>query len=79
MWEKLQRIYNRLSDEESKFIFRKRLAYNLCNEDTESLYEIGTMKEDNEEHSFYTFIKNRALYPKDQEIILFGAGLLGDL
>lgn len=77
MWEKIQRIYNCLSDEESKFIFRKRLSYNLCNEDTESLYEMGTMKDDNDEHSIYTLIKNRDLYPKNQEIILFGAGRWG--
>lgn len=77
MWEKLQRIYNSLSDEESKFIFRKRLSYNLNNEDTEALYEMGTMKEDNDEHSIYTLVKNRSSYPENQEIILFGAGRWG--
>lgn len=31
MWNELKEMYERLGDEKSRYIFRKRLAYNLCN------------------------------------------------
>ncbi len=39
MWSEFEKIYNKLQDEESRFIFMKRLQYNLNNKDMEYLYE----------------------------------------
>lgn len=77
IWKEIEDIYNRLQDEKSKFIFRKRLEYNLCHESKEALYAIGVCEEDNEEHSFYTLLKNRNMYLKEQPIVIFGAGRVG--
>lgn len=77
MWSDLKNIYNKLQDEESKFIFKKRLEYNLSKENAESLFEIVMQKEDDGEHSLYTLLKNRDQCPKEQPIILFGAGIWG--
>lgn len=79
MWADLEKIYNRLQDEESKFIFRKRLEYNLCHENTESLFEMVTCKEDNGEQNVYTLLKNRDCYSKERSIVIFGAGYYGQI
>lgn len=79
MWSELKYIYSKLQDEESKFIFRKRLEYSLCNKNIESIFEMATQKEDNGEHSLYTLLKSRSNCSKEQPIILFGAGYWGQI
>ena len=79
MWSEFEKIYNKLQDEESRFIFMKRLQYNLNNKDMEYLYEMTIRKADNGEHSLYTLLKERHLYAKEQPVIIFGAGFCGKI
>lgn len=79
MWSDLKMIYDKLQDEESRFIFMKRLEYNLCYENPESLYSLAIHRNDNGGHSFYSLIKDRDKYSKNQPIIMFGAGHLGKI
>ncbi len=77
MWSDLKMIYSKLQDEESTFIFMKRLQYSLGNQDMERMYEMVTRKEGNGQHSLYTLLKERGYYSKEQPIIIFGAGFGG--
>lgn len=79
MWSDLQKVYDRLQDEESRFIFMKRLALNLGHRNLESLYSLAIHRNDNGGHSLYSLIKNRDHYSEDQPIIMFGAGHLGKI
>ena len=79
MWSEFEKIYNKLQDEESRFIFMKRLQYNLSNKDKEYLYEMAICKADDGEHSLYTLLKERHLYTKEHPVIIFGAGFCGKI
>ena len=79
MWSDLQKVYDRLQDEESRLIFMKRLELNLGYRNMESLYSLAMHRNDNGGHSLYSLIKNRDHYSEDQPIIMFGAGHLGKI
>lgn len=78
LWGEIKAIYDKLQDEESKYIFRRRMSYCLCHNDIEPIYEMVTHRDENTERGFYDLIKNREKY-KDKEIVLFGAGFYGKL
>lgn len=79
MWSEFEKIYKQLQDEESRFIFLKRLQYSLSNQDKESMYSIAIRKPDDGEHSLYTLLKERNRYSKEQPVIIFGAGFRGKI
>lgn len=79
MWSEFEMIYNKLQDEESRFVFMKRLQYSLDSQEKENLYTMAIRKEDDGEHSLYTLLKDRHLYAKGQPIIIFGAGFRGKI
>lgn len=72
MWNELKEMYERLGDEKSRYIFRKRLAYNLCNQDTQPIREIIKDYKDEEIQTVLTLIQRKDEYA-DREIIIFGA------
>lgn len=76
MWNELKEMYERLGDEKSRYIFRKRLAYNLCNQDTQPIREIIKDYKDEEIQTVLTLIQRKDEYA-DREIIIFGAGRWG--
>ncbi len=76
MWNEVSEIYKKMGDEESKFIFRKRLEYNLCKNDTEPLREIIRDYKDEENQTVLSLIQNKEKH-KNNEIVLFGAGRWG--
>ena len=51
MWSDLQKVYDRLQDEESRLIFMKRLELNLGYRNMESLYSLAMHRNDNGGHS----------------------------
>lgn len=75
MWGEFKEIYDRLSDEESKFIFINRLAYNM-EHDYEYIYKIVTMRDKICEDDIYSLICDRDAL-KDQPLVVFGAGYFG--
>ncbi len=77
MWSEIEKIYNSLQDDISRFNFRKRLEYNLGNEDADALYALAMSKEDDNRHSFYTFLKNRKNYEDNYPVVIFGCGRWG--
>lgn len=75
MWTELSEIYSKLQDEESRFIFRKRLDYNLSGK-TDPLREIVRQYKDEDGQTILTLIQNKEKYSQ-KDIIIFGAGRWG--
>jgi len=75
-WSNIDEIYSRLGDEKSKFIFRKRLEYSLCNSNAEPLADILGGVKDEANQTILTLIQRRMDY-KDKDLILFGCGRWG--
>ncbi len=77
MWDEIKKIYEKMGDEESRYIFRKRLEYNLC-KDIELLRDMLKGYKDEAEQTILSLIQNKEKYI-NREIVLFGAGRWGAL
>lgn len=72
LWKEINNIYNKLQDDKSKFIFFKRLQYNLDNNNAEPIRNIVVGEGYTGEGTLRTLISNLEKY-KEKEIVILGA------
>lgn len=77
LWKEINNIYSRLQDDESKFIFFKRLQYNLDN-NAGFMRDIVVGNGYTGEGTLRTLIKNLEKY-REEEIVILGAIRGGEL
>lgn len=78
LWNEINTIYTKLSDEESRFIFKKRLQYSLDNTDAGPIRDIAVREEYDGKGTMRTLIINSEKY-FERELVIFGAVRVGEV
>lgn len=77
MYDRISNIYNRMQDDASKYIFKKRLEYSLSGDKKEIedivLSEINRYRQDDVIYNCINWIKEQ----NSESVIVFGAGFAG--
>lgn len=78
LWNEINTIYTKLQDEESRFIFQKRLQYSLDNADARPIRDIAVRDGYDGEGTVRTLIINSEEY-RERDIVIFGAVRIGEI
>lgn len=78
LWKEINNIYSKLQDEESKFIFFKRLQYSLDNNNTQPIREIVVGDGYTGEGTLRALIGNLEKY-REEEVVIQGAIRSGEI